>query len=455
MHTFDDVVVGAGQAGPFLAARLAEAGRKVALVEERRLGGTCVNDGCIPTKTLIASARAAFVAREAARWGVETGPVHVDYARVKARKDAVVNESREGLEAWLGALTNLTQFRARGRFTSPTTLDVGGETVRGERFFLNVGARPVVPDTPGLREVALTNTEMMELTEAPEHLVILGGSFVGLEFGQAFRRFGSRVTVLERGPRLLPREDDDVVAVVQKALEREGVVVRTNVVVERVEKVGAVVRVVLAGGGVVEGSHLLAAVGRVPNSDRLDLQNAGVVTDARGSITVDDTLRTSAPHIWALGDVNGRGAFTHTSYNDFEVVAANLLDGQQRSIARRPFVAGVYVDPPVGRVGWSENEALASGRAVLKGVRPMTRVGRARERGETAGFMKVLVDAKTDALLGATLVGIEADEAIHVLATAMTLGATATALRQAVFAHPTVSELIPTVLGSLAPLSDG
>jgi pyruvate/2-oxoglutarate dehydrogenase complex dihydrolipoamide dehydrogenase (E3) component len=452
MHTFDDVVVGAGQAGPFLAARLAEAGRKVALIEQRRLGGTCVNDGCIPTKTLIASARAAYVAREAARWGVETGPVRVDYARVKARKDAVVNESRAGLETWLGGLSRLTQLHGSARFTSPTTLDVGGQVVTGERFFVNVGARPVLPDTPGLAAVAMTNTEMMELTEAPEHLVILGGSFIGLEFGQAFRRFGSRVTVLERGPRLLPREDDDVVAVVQAALAREGVTLRTGVVVERVERVGQAVRLFLADGTVVEGSHLLAAVGRLPNSDRLDLGTAGVVTDARGFIVVDDALRTSVPHIWALGDVNGRGAFTHTSYNDFEVVAANLLEGQQRSIAKRPFVAAVYVDPPVGRVGWSEREALASGRPVLKGVRPMTRVGRARERGETDGFMKVLVDAETDALLGATLVGIEADEAIHVLATAMTLGATATSLRQCVFAHPTVSELIPTVLGSLTPL---
>ena len=454
MDEFDDVIIGAGQAGPFLAARLADSGRRVALVEKRRLGGTCVNDGCIPTKTLVASARAAYVAREAGRWGVVIGgEVSVDLKKVKARKDAVVQESRDGLQSWLGGTKNLTLISGHARFVSPTELEVDGRRLRAQRFFLNTGARPILPPTPGLAEVALTNTEMMELDSLPEHLAIIGASFIALEFAQMYRRFGSRVTVLARGPRLLPREDEDAAEVVAKVFAREGISVRTKTEVASVTKTGAGARLALSSGEVLEASHVLVAIGRQPNSDQLGLDAAGVSKDAHGNITVDDQLRTNVPHIYALGDVNGRGAFTHTSYNDFEVVAANLLDGASRTIKDRLFIAGVYVDPPLGRVGMSEREARASGRPVLKGFRPMTRVGRARERGETDGFIKVLVDAETKRIVGASILGIEGDEAIHSIAAVMTAGAPYTVLQQAVFAHPTVSELIPTVLGSLAPLT--
>ncbi len=452
MH-FDDIVIGAGQAGPSLAARLEGVGRKVALIERRVLGGTCVNDGCIPTKTLVASARAAYVAREAARWGVTiSGEISVDLKAVKARKDAVVAESRDGLQSWLGALPGLTLISGAARFVSPTEIEVGGERHSAGRFFLNTGARAIVPPLPGLAEVALTNTEMMELDRQPEHLLILGGSFIGLEFAQMYRRFGSRVTVLERGPRLMSREDDDVSAVIATVLQREGVVFKTSTEAKLVERVAGGVRVTTNTGEQLEASHVLVAIGRTPNTDALGVEAAGLARDTAGYLTVDDTLRTNVPHIYALGDCNGRGAFTHTSYNDFEVVAANLLDGAQRSIANRIFVAGVYIDPPLGRVGLSEKQARALGRPVLKGVRPMTKVGRAHERGETDGFMKILVDAGTKKILGASILGVEGDEAIHAICAVMTAGAPYTVLQQAVFAHPTVSELIPTVLGSLTPL---
>jgi pyruvate/2-oxoglutarate dehydrogenase complex dihydrolipoamide dehydrogenase (E3) component len=453
---FDDVIIGAGQSGPFLAVRLAAKGRRVALVERRRLGGTCINDGCIPTKTLVASARAAYVAREAARWGVAIGGgVSVEFARVKARKDAVVQESRDGLQTWLGSTPNLTLLAGHARFASPTELEVAGHgRVAAERFFLNVGARAIIPPIPGLAGVALTNSGMMELDVLPGHLAIIGGSFVALEFAQMYRRFGSQVTVLERGPRLLPKEDEDAAEVVARVFAREGIAVRTGVEVSAVSRqANGGARLALSQGESVEATHVLVAVGRQPNTKDLGLEAAGVATDARGYVTVDGGLRTNVPHIYALGDANGRGAFTHTSYNDFEVLAANLLDGASRSIDGRLFIANVYVDPPLGRVGMSEREARASGRRVLKGFRPMTQVGRARERGETEGFIKVLVDADTRQLLGATIVGVEGDEAIHALAAAMTAGASSTVLQHAVFAHPTVSELIPTVLGSLLPLT--
>lgn len=454
MNMFDDVVIGAGQSGPFLAARLADSGRKVALIEKVHLGGTCVNDGCTPTKALVASARAAHVAREAARWGVViSGEVRVDMNQVKTRTKAVVQASRDGLQTWLGGTKNLTLISGHGRFVSPTEVEVDGRKVSAERFFLNTGARASIPSTPGLAEVALTNTQMVELDVLPEHLVIIGGSFVSLEFAQLYRRFGSRVTVLERGPRLLSREDDDVAEVVAKVFAREGITVRTAAEVTSVEKTNGGARLSLKAGDTLEASHVLVATGRQPNSDQLGLETAGVTRDARGYVTVDDQLRTNVAHIYALGDLNGRGAFTHTSYNDFEVVAANLLDGASRSIKDRVFIANVYVDPPLGRVGLSEREARALGRPVLKGFRPMSRVSRAFEKGETDGFIKVLVDAQTKLILGATLLGVEGDEAIHVIATAMNARTPYTVLQQSVFAHPTVSELIPTVLGGLTPLT--
>ncbi len=453
-EVFDAIVIGAGQAGPPLAARLASAGWKTALIEKRRLGGTCVNDGCIPTKTLVASARAAWVVANAARWGITVGgAVRVDMAAVKARKDEVVQASRDSLATWLGDMKNLTLVDGHARFTSANAIDVGGRALEARHFFLNTGAHPRVPDIAGLRGVPfLTNVEMMDIAEVPEHLVVLGGSYIGLEFAQMYRRFGSKVTVIENAPTLIPREDDDIASAVTKLLVDEGLDVRTSAKVTRVERNGEGVRVVL-GDGAVEGSHLLVGVGRDPNADDLGLDAAGVTRDARGFIVVDDELKTSQPHIFAIGDVNGRGAFTHTSYNDYEIVAANLLDGGKRRVSDRIPIYGLYVDPPLGRVGMSEREARASGRRILMGTRPMTRVGRARERGETIGFMKILVDDDTKLIVGAAIFGVEGDEVVHAIADVMYARAPYTVMKDAVHAHPTVSELVPTMLGELKPLA--
>jgi pyruvate/2-oxoglutarate dehydrogenase complex dihydrolipoamide dehydrogenase (E3) component len=452
MPRFDAIVIGAGQSGPSLAVRLANAGRKVALVERRRLGGTCVNDGCIPTKTLIASARAAWVAREAARFGVRIeGGVSVDMKRVKARKDAVVQESRDGLQGWLEGTKNLTLVHGQARFESPKSVRVGGELLEAEQFFVNAGGRAVVPDVLA-RVPHLTNSSMMDVDFLPEHLLVVGGSYVGLEFAQMYRRFGSRVTVVEHGARLIAREDEDVSAEMRRILELEGITIHLSTTVADASAQGD--RITLrTGGETITGSHVLAAVGRVPNTQDLGLDHAGVRTDARGYIEVDDQLRTSAPHIWAIGDVNGRGAFTHTSYNDYEIVADNLLDGGSRRVTDRIPIYGLYTDPPLGRVGMNEREARASGRRVLVGKRPMTRVGRARERGETHGFIKILVDGDSKDILGAAILGVEGDEVIHVIADVMYARAPYTVIARAVHAHPTVSELLPTTLQELVPLA--
>lgn len=450
----DAIVIGAGQSGPSLAVRLAESGQRVALVERRGLGGTCVNDGCIPTKTLVASARAAWMARNAADWGVAiAGSVAVDMKRVKARKDAVVQQSRESLAAWVKGTKNLELVIGHARFESARVVRIGDDLLEAERIFVNVGARATIPDLPGLTEGAfLTNSSMMDIDTLPEHLVILGGSYVALEFAQMYRRFGSRVTVIERGGRLISRDDEDVSAEIKRVLEIEKVDVRLNTKALRVERAAGRVSVVTDAGR-IEGSHLLVAVGRTPNTDDLGVARAGIELDARGYIRVDDELRTSVPNVWATGDCNGRGAFTHTSYNDYEIVASNLLDGDTRRVTDRIPIYGLYVDPPLGRVGMNEAQARASGRRVLVGKRPMTRVGRARERGETHGFIKVMVDADTKEILGAAVLGIEGDEAVHAIADVMYARAPYTTISRAVHMHPTVSELIPTTLQSLEPLA--
>jgi len=452
----DAVVIGAGQSGPSLAVRLAEAGQTVVLVERRGLGGTCVNDGCIPTKTLVASARAAWMARNAASYGVDVGTVTVDMKRVKARKDAVVQESRDSLGSWVDGTKNLSLVIGHARFEGPRTIRVGEDTYEASRVFVNVGARAIVPDLPGLADGPyLTNSSMMDIDALPEHLVILGGSYIALEFAQMYRRFGSKVTVVERGERLIAKDDEDVSAEVKKILELEGIDVRLGAKAVRVErKDHRITLVVVDGKGEtrIEGSHVLVAVGRAPNTDDLGLDRAGIERDARGFLKVDDELRTSVEGVWAIGDCNGRGAFTHTSYNDYEIVAANLLDGDRRRVSDRIPIYGLYVDPPLGRVGMNEAEARASGRKVLVGKRPMTRVGRARERGETHGFIKVMVDADTKEILGAAILGIEGDEVVHSIADVMYAKAPYTTISRAVHAHPTVSELVPTTLQSLAPL---
>ena len=454
---FEAIIVGAGQSGPFLAARMAERGQRVAVIEKRWLGGTCVNDGCIPTKTLVASARAAWVARNAARWGVTIGgPVGVDMAAVKARKDRIVAESRGNLAKWLGGLASLEVIEGEARFVDPHTLRVGDREVTGDKIFLNTGARPVIPRLPGLSDAGyLTSESIMELDVLPAHLVVLGGSYIGLEFAQMYRRFGAAVTVIERGDRLIPREDPDISAELAAILTGEGVDVVCGAEATAVTGGRGDVRVELTVAGAprtVAGSHLLVAVGRAPFTAGLGLDAAGVALDARGYITTDDRLVTSVPHIWALGDVNGRGGFTHTSYDDFQIVAANLLDGADRRVSERIPIYGVYTDPPLGRCGMTATEARASGRRVLIGKRAMARVGRARERDETAGSIQILVDADSREILGATILGIEGDEAIHAVVDIMYADVPYTVLQRAVHAHPTVSELLPTVLDALEPL---
>lgn len=453
----DAIVIGAGQAGPFLAAKLAEAGQQVALIEREHLGGTCVNDGCMPTKTLVASARAAHVARHAAQWGVRIdGAVGVDMRAVKARKDAIVAQSVASLERWLGSIPKLRVITGHGRLVAPHGVQVNGERLTAPRIFLNVGGRPLLPRWPGIHGVpVLTNTTVMDLDELPQHLVVAGGSYIGLEFAQIYRRFGARVTVLETADRLIAREDPEVSLEVRQLLEAEGVVFHVGVqdvqVGGRAGAIGLRFRSA-AGAQQVVASHLLAAVGRRANTDDLGLEHAGLETDARGFIPVDDQLRTAVDGIWALGDANGRGAFTHTSYHDHEIVAAQVLDDAARSTRERIPAYALFVDPPLARMGASEVELRAAGRPALVGRLPMSRVGRARERGETAGFMKVLVDPASERLLGAALLGIEADEVIHELLLAMHAGLTVRQVQRLVHIHPTVGELLPTLFGTLVPM---
>ena len=455
---YDAIVIGTGQAGPSLAVRLAGSGRKTAILERQRVGGTCVNTGCIPTKTLIASARAAHVARRGADFGVVIGgPIGVDMQRVKARKDGVVRQSNEGVTNWLRNTPNVKLINGHGRFEGPRTVSVNGTLLEAPEIFINTGGRPTVPPLDGLDGVRyLTSTSMMDVDFLPEHFVVVGGSYVGLEFAQMYRRFGSRVTVVEMAPRIVAREDPEVSDAVKAILEAEGVAFRLNAKCIAVKRHSMGVSIGMSCNEEprdVAGSHLLLSVGRNPNSDDLGLDKAGVATNARGFIEVDDELRTSAAGIWALGDVNGRGAFTHTSYNDYEIVAANLLDGDHRRVSERVPVYALFTDPPLARVGMTEREVRESGRPALVGKMQMTRVGRARERSETQGFMQVLVDAETKKILGAGLLGIEADEAIHCIIDIMNAGQPYTAITRSVHIHPTVAELIPTLLENLKPFS--
>jgi len=454
---FDAIVIGAGQAGPALAARLDKEGLKTAFIERKLLGGTCVNTGCIPTKTLVASARAMHVARRGTEFGFAAGEIRADMPAVKRRKDDVVKHSTDGLANWIGGMKNVTLLRGHACFTAPRTVSVDGRSLNADKVFINVGGRASVPDIPGLKDVAfLTNTTMMSIDSLPEHLVIIGGSYIGLEFAQMYRRFGSQVTVVEMAPKLLPREDDDVAQEIRAILEREGVAIRTGAQCMTLHKKGERIMVGLScqdGAPVAEGTHVLLAVGRKPNTHDLGLQEAGIEADERGYIKVDDELRTSADGVWALGDANGRGAFTHTSYNDYEIVAANLFDGDRRRVSDRIPAYALFIDPPLGRVGMNEAEARKSGKKVLRGKMLMTRVGRARESGETQGFMKVLVDADSKELLGASLLGLSADEIVHSLLDVMYAKKPYTTIQRAVHIHPTVTELIPTLLGSLKPLA--
>jgi pyruvate/2-oxoglutarate dehydrogenase complex dihydrolipoamide dehydrogenase (E3) component len=455
---FDAIIVGTGQAGPALAARLSGAGWKVAVVERHEFGGTCVNNGCTPTKAMVASAYAAHAARRAADYGVvlDTMP-RIDMKRVKQRKDEIVRKSSDGVGKWLESLKGATVYRGHARFAGPTELQVGSQILRADRIFLDVGGRPLLPGMPGLDTVPyLTNATMMDLDFVPPHLLVVGGSYVGLEFAQMFRRFGSRVTVVEMGPRVVAREDEDVSREIQDFLQAEGIELRLDAecITVQKESEGLSIGVSCKAGGPREhGTHLLLAVGRVPNTDDLGLEAAGIATDKRGYIEVDAALRTSNPHVWALGDCNGKGAFTHTAYNDYEIVADNLLSNASRKHIDRLPAYALYTDPPLGRVGMSEAEIRASGLKALVGKRPMSRVARAVEKGETRGFLKIHVEEKSQRILGAALLGTGADEAVHSLLDAVYTRMPYTEFQRHVRIHPTVSELLPTVLEDLTPVA--
>lgn len=455
MEEYDVVVIGTGQAGPSLAARCAGEGLKTAVIERHLFGGTCVNTGCTPTKALVASARAAHMANRMDDFGVSIdGSITVDMEKVKARKDAIVKESTEGVESWLKNTENLTVYEEHARFEEPKVLSVGNQQITADKIFINVGGRAFVPN--GFEEVDyLTNSSIMELNTVPEHLIIVGGGYIGLEFGQMYRRFGSEVTIIEQGEQLLPKEDEDISEAIQKILEDEGVRFRFNADCIGGAKEGGQVVVEVdcnEGPRKVEGSHLLLATGRRPNTDDLGLENTEVETDDRGFIQVDDQLQTTSDGVWALGDCNGEGAFTHTAYNDFEIVAANLFDDDLRRVSDRIICYGLFIDPALGRVGMTEAQARASDRNVLIGKRSMDRIARAKEKGETKGFMKILIDADTEKILGAAILGIEGDEIVHSILDIMYADEPYTTIRDAVHIHPTVSELIPTMLENLEPL---
>lgn len=456
---FDAIIIGTGQAGPPLAKRLSAAGMSVAIIERNKFGGTCVNTGCIPTKTLIASAYAAHVARRGSDYGFAAGNVSMDMKRVKARKDEISGGSSKGVESSLRQLKNCTVIEGQARFSSSRTVTVNNEVLESDRIFINVGGRASVPALDGIHEVPfLTNSSIMNVDFLPEHLVIVGGSYVGLEFAQMYRRFGSEVTIVEMGPRLIGREDEDVSQAVREILEAEGIQVQLNAkCISLAKRNGQIAVGVKCDNGPPEvlGSHILLAVGRVPNTNDLGLDQAGVATDARGYIVVDDTAQTNVPGIWAMGDCNGRGAFTHTAYNDYEIVADNLLNAAQRRISDRIQAYALFVDPPLGRCGMTDADVRKSGRPALAAKYPMSSVGRAIEKGETRGFIKIAVDAETKQILGVAILGTGGDEVIHVLLDVMYAKAPYTTVQHAMHIHPTVSEYLPTVLGKLEPFVSG
>ena len=454
---FDAIVVGAGQAGPAIAARCSKEGLSTAVIERGQFGGTCVNVGCVPTKTLVASARAMHLARRGAEFGFDTGGIRVDMARVMARKNGIVDTSRQAVEGWMRGLKHTEVIVGDARFVAAATLEVGGRRLTAPRIFLNVGGRSVRPDLPGIDSVpTLDNVSIMELDRVPEHLVIVGGSYIGLEFAQMMRRFGAEVTVVERSSKLLPREDADVSDGIRAILENEGVRFAMGSECLSLSRDGERIVVGAACGNeqpTVVGSHVLLAVGRRPNTDGLGLDAASIQTDARGYITVDDQCRTSADGVWAVGDCNGRGAFTHTSWNDHEIVVANLFDNDSRRISDRFTCYALFIDPALGRIGLTEAEAVKTGRKLLRAKMPMQRVGRAREAGETQGFMKVMVDAESQLLVGAAILGLNGDEVVHGLLDVMAAKRPYTVISRSVPIHPTVSELLPTLLQQLKPIA--
>jgi pyruvate/2-oxoglutarate dehydrogenase complex dihydrolipoamide dehydrogenase (E3) component len=454
---FDAIVIGSGQGGNPMAFALADHGWTVALIEKAYLGGTCVNTGCTPTKTMVASAQIAHYARNSARWGVKVGGVQVDLPAVVSLKNAVVEHFRNGNERKVEQRPNLHLYRGHARFIAPRKLQIADDIIEGERVFINVGTRPDPPRIEGLETARyLTNESLMELQEVPEHLIVLGGGYIGLEFGQMFRRFGSRVTVIQRGSQLLPREDPDVAEALQKALEAEGVEFCMNSVAMKVEGQPGRITVAVATGertSAITGTHLLAATGRRPNTDDLGLDKTGVALDSRGFVKVNDRLETGAPGIWALGDVKGGPAFTHISYNDYQIAYANIVDGQNLSIENRYVPYSLFTDPQLGRVGMTEKEARATGRKLKVGTYPMNGVSRAIERSETTGFMKIIVDAETDRILGASILGAEGGEVVQILGVMILANAPSKLLKGAVYIHPTLVEGLFGLMESVVPVN--
>ncbi len=454
---FDAIIIGTGQAGPPLAARFASAGKTVAIIERHKFGGTCVNTGCVPTKTLVGSAYAIHVARRGAEFGFSIGDLSVDIKRIKARKDAASATSSKGVEEWLRGTPNCTVIQGQARFESSNTVAVNDEVLEADKIFVNVGARASVPEMPGIHDVPfLNNSSMMDIDFLPEHFIIVGGSYIGLEFAQIYRRFGSEVTVVEMGPRLIGREDEDISQTVREILEAEGIHIRLNAKCISLAKRDGGVALGLTceeGPPEVVGTHVLLAVGRTPNTSDLGLDRAGVATDHRGYIVVDDQLQTNVPGIWALGDCNGRGAFTHTSYNDYEIVGDNLFNADHRRVSDRIMAYALFIDPPLGRCGMTDAAVRKSGRSALAVKYPMSQVSRANEKGETQGFIKICVDAETKQILGAAILGVEGDEVIHVLLDVMYAKAPYTVIQRAMHIHPTVSEYLPTILAKLAPFT--
>lgn len=452
---YDAIVIGSGQAGNPLSQDLADRGWTVALIEKEHLGGTCINTGCTPTKTMVASAQVAHYARNAARWGVRTGEVSVDLPRIVARKDGIVQRFRSGKQEAVESRKNLHLYRGHARFLDARRVKVGEHVLESERVFINTGTRPEIPRIDGLDRVKyLTNATLMELTELPEHLLVLGGGYIGLEFGQMFRRFGSRVTIVHRGEQILPREDADVAGELQKTLEGEGMRFLLNARTTRAATKNGQVTLTLEAGGApqtLSGSHLLIATGRRPNSDDLGLEQAGVETDKRGFIKVNGRLETTVPGIWALGDVKGGPAFTHISYHDYQILYANLTDGTKLTIDDRLVPYSVFTDPQLGRVGMTEREARAGGRRLKVGKIPMTWVARAIERDETVGLMKLVVEAESDRVLGAAILSTEGGELIQILSTLMLAKAPYTLLKGAIYIHPTLAEGFYTLMDEVKP----
>lgn len=455
MLEVDAAIIGAGQAGPALSVALAKRGEKVALVEAAHLGGTCVNNGCTPTKTLRKSARVAWQARNAAQFGVHVGDVTVDFAAAMSRMQDVVDSARAGLRAWVGGQANITLLSGWGSFAGGREgafeLTAGAQSIRAKRVYLNTGTRPFIPPILGTADVPyLDNDSLLKLRALPRKLVVIGGSYIGLEMGQIFRRLGSEVTVIETAPRITAREDEDVTACIAAFLQKEGVRIIEGRGVTKLERAGDGI-VAHVGDERIDGSHVLVATGRMPNTEKLNLAAVGVEVDKRGYVPTNGRLETNVPGIWALGDINKRGAFTHTSYHDHEIVLANH-DGGHRSADDRTMAYAMFTDPPLARVGLSESEARASGRKVLMATYDMKNVSRAKEESETTGLIKLIVDAQTDRFLGAAIVGLNADEIIHVVTNFMAAGGTARAMKEALPVHPTVAEFFPTVLARLKPL---